>query len=184
MRHTVLSVNLEAASEIARQMRLRSLGGIVVVDFIDMDFDEDREKLLKHFDSCIMHDRLKARIFSLTKLGLVELKRKRERPVLKSVMTRSCPLCGDNGFVEREESLAIKIKRFIRKITSANNSQAFLIQTSTHMANYLKNYIPDWEDEFNRKIFIAGIQNFAWDKYRLDYQGDLETTETRAKMAK
>ncbi len=184
MRHTVLSVNLEAASEIARQMRLRSLGGIVVVDFIDMDFYEDQEQLLKHFDSCIMHDRLKARVFSLTKLGLVELTRKRERPDLKSVLTRNCPICGDNGFVEREENLAIKIKRFIRKITSANNSQAFLIQTSTHMANYLKNYIQDWENEFERKIFIVGVQNFGWDKYRLDYQGDLETTETRAKMAK
>ncbi|MBQ7577931.1 MAG: Rne/Rng family ribonuclease [Synergistaceae bacterium] len=182
MRHTVLSVNLEAASEIARQLRLRSLGGIVVVDFIDMDFDEDREKLLKHFDSCIMHDRLKARVFSITKLGLVELTRKRERPDLRSVLTRNCPLCCDNGFVEREESLAMKIKRFIRKITSANKSEAFLIHTSTHMANYLKNYIPDWEKEFDRKIFIAGISNFDWDKYKLDYQGDLQSTLSRAKM--
>ena len=181
MRHTVLATNLEAAEEIARQLRLRSVGGIVVVDFIDMEFEEDRHELLKYFSSFLCHDRLKARVFSITQLGLVELTRKRERPDLRSVLTRNCPICGDNGFVEREENIAMTIKRFIRKIVSANNSEAFLIQTSTHMAKYINNYISDWEAEFDRKILIKGIPDFSWNKFRLEYQGDLKTAEERAK---
>ena len=179
MRETTLATNKEAAEEIARQLRLRSIGGIVIVDFIDMDSLGDRQELLTHFDKFLRHDRLKPRVFSITQLGLVELTRKRERPDLRSVLTRNCPICGDNGFVEREENIAINIKRFVRKITSANNSQAFLIQTSSHIANYLSNYIQDWEEEFGRKIFVAPMIEFAWNKYRLEYQGDLTHTKER-----
>ena len=174
MRHTVLATNLEAAEEIARQLRLRSIGGIIIVDFIDMDFSEDKAELLKSFEKFLSHDRLKAKVFSITQLGLVELTRKRERPDLKSVLTRNCPVCCDNGFVEREENIAMNIKRFIRKITSANNSEAFLIQTSLHIAAYInENFIADWEKEFKRKFFIEGVQGFSWNKYRLEYQGSL-----------
>ena len=178
MRHTVLAVNLEAAEEIARQLRLRSIGGIIIVDFIDMDFKEDKAELLKSFEKFLSRDRLKAKVFSITQLGLVELTRKRERPDLKSILTRNCPVCDDNGFVEREENIAINIKRFIRKITAANNSEAFLIQTGTHIAEYInEKFIDGWQKEFNRKIFIEGVYGFSWNKYRLEYQGSLEKLE-------
>mgnify|MGYP002624524058 CR=1 FL=1 len=182
MRHTVLATNLEAAEEIARQLRLRSIGGIVIVDFIDMDFSEDKKELLKNFEKFLSRDRLKTRVFSITQLGLVELTRKRERPDLKSILTRNCPVCGDNGFVEREENIAINIKRFIRKITSANNSEAFLIQTAPHIAEYINtNFINEWQKEFNRKIFVKGVSGFTWSKYKLEYQGSLEQLEARHK---
>lgn len=184
MRHTTLSTNLEAADEIARQLRLRSIGGIVVVDFIDMNFENDKHTLLNHFESVLSHDRLKAKVFSITQLGLVELTRKRERPDLKSILTRNCPVCIDNGFVEREENIAMSIKRFIRKITSSNNAQAFLIQTSPYAASYIYNYLDDWENEFGRKFLIASMNDFHWSKYRLEYQGDIESTEKRAKELK
>ena len=175
MRHTILATNLEAAEEIARQLRLRSIGGIIIVDFIDMDFSADKAELLKSFEKFLSHDRLKARIFSITHLGLVELTRKRERPDLKSILTRNCPICGDNGFVEREENIAMNIKRFIRKITDANNSEAFLIQSAVRIADYIKqNFIEEWQKEFNRKIFIEGVPGFVWNKYRLEYQGSLK----------
>lgn len=172
MRHTILETNLEAAEEIARQLRLRSIGGIIIVDFIDMNFGEDKAELLKTFEKFLSHDRLKARIFSITHLGLVELTRKRERPDLKSILMRSCPLCDDNGFVEREENIAINIKRFIRKITCANNSELFIIQANTYIADYInQKFIAEWQKEFKRKIIIQGVPDFAWNKYRLEYQG-------------
>ena len=69
----------------------------------------------------------------------------------------------------------MNIKRFIRKITGANNSKVFLIQTSIHIANYInENFIEEWQKEFKRKIFIEGVQGFAWNKYRLEYQGNLD----------
>ncbi len=182
MRHTVLATNLEAAEEIARQLRLRAIGGIVVVDFIDMEEEQDRHELIKHFSECIAHDRLKARVFSITQLGLVELTRKRERSDLRSMLTKNCPLCGGDGFVEREESIAVRIKRFVRKITSANNSEAYIIQTSRLMAEYIYQFLDEWEQEFGRKIFIASMHTYEADKFRLDYQGDVQGADDRAKQ--
>lgn len=181
MRHTTLATNLEAAEEIARQLRLRSIGGIVVVDFIDMPEEKDRHELLKHFSECVKHDRLKARVFSITQLGLVELTRKRERSDLRSLLTKDCPMCGGNGFIEREENIALRIKRFIRKVTCAANSEAYIIQANRHIAEYIYHYLDDWEQEFGRKIFIAAMPNFEAGKFRLEYQGDLKTAEANAK---
>ncbi len=182
MRHTILSTNLEAAEEIARQIRLRAIGGIVVVDFIDMNFDDDRRELLTHFEKLLCHDRLKARVFSITQLGLVELTRKRGRQDLKSIMTRNCPLCGDNGWVLKEENIAMNVKRFIRKITRANNSKAFLIQVHASIAEYINNFLEDWENEFNRRILIAAMptHSWAWSKYRVEAQGGINEIEACA----
>ena len=174
MRQTVLAVNKEAAEEIARQLRLRSIGGIIVVDFVDMEREQDRHELLRHFETFLRHDRMKPKVFSITRLGLVELTRKRERPDLKSILTRNCPVCGDNGYIEREENIAVSIKRFIRKVTSANGAEAFLIETDVHMAKYIHDYICDWEEEFGRRIFIVGNGELSRGKYRLEFQGSLD----------
>ena len=171
MRHTVLAANVEAAEEIARQLRLRSIGGIIVVDFVDMDNESDRHELLAHFQKYLSHDRMKPKIFSMTKLGLVELTRKRERPDLKSILTQGCPLCGENGFIERDESIALSVKRFIRKITSANNAQKFVIETDNHSAAFLRKYVGEWEKEFARKIIITGNSELSRGRFRLAFQG-------------
>lgn len=181
MRQTVLSVNLEAADEIARQLRLRSIGGIVVTDFIDMQDEPDRQELLRHFANVLRGDRCKARVFSITQLGLVELTRKRERPDLRSLITRPCPMCNGEGVIEREENIAIRIKRFMRKVTSANNSEAFILQTNKHIAEHIYQFLDEWEQEFSRRIMVAGMPNYEPAKYRLEYQGDLTTAEAKAK---
>ena len=181
MRHTVLATNLEAAEEIARQLRLRAIGGIVIVDFIDMEDENDRHQLIQHFSECVAYDRLKAHVFSITQLGLVELTRKRERSDLRSILTKNCPLCGGDGFVEREESIAVRIKRFVRKITTANNSEAFILQTSKFMAEYIYQFLDEWEQEFSRKILIASVSSFETGKFRLEFQGDIQSAEERAK---
>ena len=184
MRHTVLATNLEAADEISRQLRLRSIGGIIIVDFIDMLFEEDRHALISHFEKRLSHDRQKAHIFGITHLGLVELTRRRERPDLRSILTRNCPVCIDNGFVEREENIAMNIKRFIRKITGNNNSEAFMIQCAPYAASYISKCLAEWENEFGRKIFIASMPDFSWSKYKLFYQGSIESAESEARDLK
>lgn len=180
MRHTVLATNIEAAEEIAWQLRLRAIGGIVVVDFVDMDNDADKHELLVQFQKFLGHDRMKAHIFSLTHLGLVELTRKRERPDLKSVLTSNCPVCGDNGFVERQESIAVNIKRFIRKVTASNGAEAFLIETDGHTAGYVYHSLEAWQEEFGRKIIVAGRQDFQRGKFRLEFQGNIDDALRRA----
>lgn len=177
MKHTVLATNIEASEEIARQLRLRSIGGIVVVDFVDMDNEHDRHELLTHFQRYLSHDRMKPKVFSITRLGLVELTRKRERPDLKSILTRNCYVCGDDGFIEREESIALSVKRFLRKITAANNARAFLVETDIYMAGYISRYLDEWEKEFSRKIILAGNEELARGKFRLIYQGNIDEAE-------
>lgn len=181
MRHTTLAVNLEAAKEIARQLRLRSIGGIVVVDFIDMCEDNDKHTLLKHFAECLGHDRHKAKIFSITKLGLVELTRKRERTDLKSLLTRHCDNCSGDGFIMREENIIMNIKRFVRKITASTNSEAYLLQTSRHIAECIYPCLDDWVQEFGRHIVIAGMSDFRREQFRLEFQGCISDAEARAK---
>jgi ribonuclease G len=174
-RHTILDTNIEAASEIARQLRLRAIGGIVVIDFIDMEFDEDRQLLIEKLESVFHGDKCRARVFSVTQLGLVELTRKRSRADLRSLLMRSCPCCGETGYVLNEDTIALSIKRFLRKIGHANHTKAALIETHPAVAEYIaETYLSCWEEELERKIYIAATPSFPWNKYRLDIQGTNE----------
>ena len=180
LRHTVLDTNLEAACEIARQLRLRAIGGIVVIDFIDMDYEEDREALLARLEEVFQNDRYRARIFGVSRLGLVEITRKRARPDIRSTLARSCPFCGGSGWVLREDSVSMAVKRFLRKVALSNRSDAFLLEANPAVAQYMaETYLPLWEEELGRKIFLAAVPGFAWSKFRLEAQGNLELVERR-----
>ena len=180
LRHTVLETNLEAASEIARQLRLRAIGGIVVIDFIDMDFEEDRSRLLRRLEEVFQPDRYRARVFGVSQLGLVEITRKRARPDIRSMLTRSCPACGGGGWVFREDTIAMTIKRFLRKVSFANRAEALLLEANAAVAQYIfETYLTLWEAELGRKIFIAAAPDFAWSKFRLEAQGGVDQVERR-----
>lgn len=183
MRHTVLDTNLEAADEIARQLRLRAIGGIVVIDFIDMEFEEDRQCLLTRLEEVFQSDRSRARVFSMTQLGLVEITRKRGRLDLKSVLTRGCPFCSDNGWVLREDTVAMSMKRFLRKVGHANRAEAVLLQANSAVAQYVREtYLSFWEEELGCRILIAGMPDFPWSRYRIEAQGTCEAIERRVKQ--
>ena len=180
LRHTVLETNLEAASEIARQLRLRAIGGIVVIDFIDMDFEEDRSRLLRRLEDVFQPDRYRARVFGVSQLGLVEITRKRARPDIRSMLTRSCPACGGGGWVFREDTIAMTIKRFLRKVSFANRAEALLLEANDAVAQYIfETYLTLWEAELGRKIYIAAAPDFAWSKFRLEAQGGVDQVERR-----
>lgn len=175
---TVLKTNLEAAEEIARQLRLRALGGIVVVDFIDMENESDNKELIKALQEAFKSDRCKARVYGVTGLGLVEITRKRARTDIRAALTRGCPFCGGLGSVTREESVAIQIKRFIRKIALSSKSEALLIECHPTIAEYIgETFLPAWEEEFDRRLFIRGCPDFSWGKYKLEAQGLLAQVE-------
>lgn len=178
---TVFKTNMEAAEEIARQLRLRAIGGIVVVDFIDMNTDEERQNLTDQLEDLFRSDRYKARVYGVTGLGLVEITRKRARSDLRSSLSRGCPFCGGLGMVMKEESVAMQIKRFIRKVSASSRSEALLIETHPTIAEYIAGtFLLLWEEEFRKRIFIRGCPDFSWGKYRLDCQGGLAQVEHRA----
>lgn len=177
---TVFQTNMEAAVEIARQLRLRALGGIIVVDFIDMDTQEDNDNLIHQLQELFKTDRCKARVYGVTGLGLVEITRKRARTDVRAAMSRGCPFCGGLGWVTKEESVAMQIKRFIRKVAASSKSEALLIEAYTSVAEYIaETFLSLWEEEFGRSIFIRGCPDFSWGKYRLDMQGGLAQVEHR-----
>ncbi len=180
LKDTIFRTNMEAAEEIARQLRLRAIGGIIVVDFIDMDTEESNQELIHELHELFRNDRCKARVYGVTGLGLVEITRKRARTDIRAALSHGCPFCGGLGWVPREESIALQIKRFIRKITMSSRSEALLIEAYSSIAEYIaETFLASWEEEFDKKIFIRGCPEFSWGKFRLDAQGSLVQIEHR-----
>ena len=185
LRETVLATNLEAAEEIAWQLKLRSIGGIVVVDFIDMEPEEDKKALLAKLDEVFAADRCRVRVYGISPLGLVEMTRKRARADLRSVLTRPCPLCGSGSRVLKEDSLALMLKRFIRKVFLSGRAEAVLVDVNESVAAYAAQvYLSSWEETFGRKIFLRGRLDMPLEKFRLDLQGSLSSVESRVELTR
>ena len=182
-RRTILQTNLESAREIARQLRLRALGGIVVIDFIDMEREEDQQNLVETLKDLFRGDRCRARVFGVTGLGLVELTRKRARSDIRSAFTRSCPFCGGTGVVAREETMAMDLKRFVRKVVLSGNPEALLLEAHPALVSFVcKSFLPIWEEEFGVRIFLRELPDSPWDKFRLEAQGTLDQVEHRISL--
>lgn len=119
---TIFRANMEAAAEILRQIRLRDIGGIIVVDFIDMDEEEQKESLLAFMRERAKLDRSKTNIVGITQLGLVEITRKKSRQNFESILYADCPCCRGSGRVESPETVVIRICRDIRKIEERSHA--------------------------------------------------------------
>ena len=128
---TAYLVNMEAAEEILRQIRLRDIGGIIVVDFIDMEEEKKREELLSFLRKRAASDRKKTNIIDMTPLGLVEITRKKSRQNYESVVFSPCPCCRGSGRAESPETVAIRISRDIRRIEERSHA-AFGYEVEVH----------------------------------------------------
>lgn len=182
LRETVLATNLEAAEEIAWQLKLRSIGGIIVVDFIDMESEEDKKALLSKLNEVCAGDRCRVHVYGISQLGLVEMTRKRARADIRAVLTRPCPQC-DGSRVLKEDSIALMLKRFIRKIFMSSRSDAVLIDVNPSIASYVaKTYLASWEEGFDRRIFIRGDQALPFSRFRLELQGSVASLEARISL--
>jgi ribonuclease G len=111
LEETVFAANLEAIPEVARQMRLRDLGGLLVVDFIDMQVPEHRREVVEKFESELAKDRARTRVLQISDFGLVEITRQRSRGNLERVLTRACPECGGSGRIKTDLTAALDLRR-------------------------------------------------------------------------
>ena len=125
---TILQTNLEAAAEIARQLRLRDLGGIIVIDFIDMEISGHRQRVMKAFQDAIKRDRQKTKVLHLSLLGLVEMTRKRRGESLMGIITEACAHCGGLGRVRKPLTVALKIEREVLRLAADERLQAVLVR--------------------------------------------------------
>jgi ribonuclease G len=134
---TIFRTNSEAAIEIARQLRLRDIGGIVIVDFIDMDTQEQRDALLAAFREAIARDRTHTNVVDITSLGLVELTRKKARPPLHRLVKHACEVCDGTGLTDDYETVARRALYEMRRRHRAQPDQAFVVSVPRPVAGIL-----------------------------------------------
>ena len=123
---TIVRINLEAADEVARQLRLRDIGGIIVIDFIDMEQPANRAAVMRRLNAALERDRTKTRVLEMSRLGLVEMTRKNVTDGLFGVLTDACPQCGGQGRVLSATTRRIAVERRLREILHESKSSAFL----------------------------------------------------------
>ncbi|KGD78426.1 ribonuclease G [Tatumella morbirosei] len=138
LEETIFNTNVEATQAIARQLRLRNLGGIIIIDFIDMSDAEHRRRVLHSLETALNRDRVKTGIHGFSALGLVEMTRKRTRESLEHVLCGQCPACQGRGSVRTVETVCYEIMREIVRVHHAYDTDRFLVYTSPRVAEALK----------------------------------------------
>jgi ribonuclease E len=136
---TATRTNLEAADEVARQMRLRDLGGLIVIDFIDMEESRNRREVENRLRDALRQDRARVQFGSISKFGLLEMSRQRLRPALSEGASIPCPRCGGSGHIRDSESSALQILRIIQEESMKDNTAAVYAQVPVEVASYLLN---------------------------------------------
>ncbi|HNM23677.1 MAG TPA: ribonuclease E/G, partial [Rhodocyclaceae bacterium] len=127
---TIFKTNLEAAQTIARQLRLRNLGGIIIVDFIDMESDEHRQAVLAEFQKALSRDHTRLTLNGFTNLGLVEMTRKRTRESLAHVLCETCPTCDGRGEVKTASTVAYEVLRELLREARQFNAREYRVIAS------------------------------------------------------
>ncbi len=157
---TILRTNLEAVGEVVRQITLRDIGGIILVDFIDMDKADHRQRVLDALEEAVKRDRSKAHVIDLTDLGLVEITRKRVYQDLDEIMRAPCPYCEGRGRVLSPETMAVRVRREARRLVRGTKAPAVLIEVHPQVAGALLRDGAGWvrtlEEASGRRVRIRG----------------------------
>ncbi|MBR9990350.1 MAG: Rne/Rng family ribonuclease [Gemmatimonadetes bacterium] len=151
---TILKTNVDAAKEIARQLRLRDIGGIVVCDFIDMETRANQERVLQELRQHLSRDRARTRAFQVSELGLIEMTRQRVRPSLFQSLTEPCPHCGGSGRVFRPETVVRRVERAIRRIAVQQREKEVTIRVHPQVALYILEEEPDFMRRLEKNLSL------------------------------
>ena len=137
LEETIFKTNLEASVAIARQLRLRNLGGIIIIDFIDMDDAEHQRQVQRTFEKSLEKDHAKTNITGVSELGLVEMTRKRTRESLENILCESCPTCDGKGNLKTAETVCYEIFREILRAVRAYDSNSYTVLASEKVVDRL-----------------------------------------------
>lgn len=172
---TILKNNLEAVSEIVRQITLRDIGGIILVDFIDMEKEEHRRKVLDALHEAVQRDRAKLHVIDLTALGLVEITRKRVYQDLEEIMRIPCPYCEGRGRVLSPETMAMRVRREIRKLTRTSKARAIQVEVHPQVAGVLVRDGTGWvralEEASGKQLRVRGREGLHLERVNV-VEGD------------
>lgn len=152
---TAFFTNMQASAEIARQIRLRDIGGIIIVDFIDMAQPENKKKILDALEKALAGDKMKPRVLDITTLGLIEITRKKTRQNTAAALFASCPTCDGSGCIKSPETISVEIRRRLREIKS---NKAILINAHPLVADWFVNHELDRLPR-DRKVKVQAVDN-------------------------
>lgn len=169
---TIANTNIEAAKEIARQLRLRDIGGIVVIDFIDMELDENKNRVVEALEEALKKDRTKSNVLGLTELGLVEMTRKKVRRRLSSLLQSTCPHCAGKGNVYSPQAMAMRVRREVNRVVLRAEAESYIVEVAPSVARYIL-------DKNNQNEAILEVYNnktFYLVENRLAHTHDIKVT--------
>ena len=169
LEETIMQINREAATEIARQLRLRDIGGIIVVDFIDMQRDAHKQELFTLMQRALAGDKMKPRVHDITVLNLLEITRKKARQNLSTVLYAPCPVCQGSGRVQSQETVAVEIKRRLRGLLGKGGvSRDILIIAHPWVTDWLKaKDIKHWERELSCTLSVEADARMQLETFSL-----------------
>ncbi len=168
---TILKTNLEAADEIAHQLRLRNTGGIIIIDFIDMEKEKNRERVFQTFQEALSTDKAKTKILKISELGLVQMSRERTREDMLRVLCEPCAVCEGIGYTKSPTTVCYEIFREVRQIATSPRYKKVMISVHPAVAELLfdgeQRRIEALEREHQKKIIIHADANFQIEQYEL-----------------
>ncbi|RKY74810.1 MAG: hypothetical protein DRQ14_00745 [Candidatus Latescibacterota bacterium] len=167
---TILKINLEAAREIARQLRLRDIGGIIVIDFIDMASPRNRRRVEQELAEALKRDRARTNILPINQFGLLEMTRQRMRPSLLYTFSEPCPVCGGVGRVQGRDTTVTKIERCLKRARVYSGERKFVLRVHPSVAEYLS-------EDRNRRLKL--LQKSAKVKVELEEDRELSIEDFR-----
>jgi ribonuclease G len=181
---TITKVNVEAAEEVVRQLRLRDIGGIIVIDFIDMARTSNRDQVLKTLKKSLDADKTKSYVMEVSPLGLVEMTRQNVTDGVREILTRTCPTCEGEGVVPSEETMAIEVLRRLRELAADQpKPQAFLIRVNPRVAAELvaeDSGLERVEEQTGKHFHFEGGEALPINTYEVVDSGTREEIEQRA----
>ena len=175
---TALDTNLGAADELARQLRLRDMGGIIVVDFIDMNLAEDRQMLYERMCKAMQKDRARHNILPLSKFGLMQITRQRVRPAMDVNVEENCPTCNGTGKIRSSYLFTDQLERKIDKLVNKIGVKKFYLHVHPYVAAYINKGVlfsvkRKWQQKYGWGVHIISSQKLAFLQYEFyDSKGE------------
>jgi ribonuclease G len=168
---TIVKTNLEAVSEIVLQLRLRNIGGIIIIDFIDMDRPDDRERVFQALNEELAKDKSRTSILKISEFGLVQMTRKRTEESLSRKLCSPCPYCNGSGKVKSAASVSYELIRELVREFSKQRSEKFVVRAHPTIADRLheddREFISDLTEQFQKKVVIKAVEHFHVEKYEI-----------------